>query len=192
MRMRHDDQRAARSEERAFDHELFRGALLVPRLPDNRDVEATGDATEQIGRAGEARIDRTRLGRNARCLGGALKARDRLLGGDGVAAALRFDEVGRNAAEHAAGDDRLVDKGGAGDVRAKTGGERDRVVRRKILRVAARQVGDDVLDHGPSIARFAGLRTGRRPASEFSLPPGYGANATSLYFFWPSAPNPLR
>ena len=90
----------------------------MPRLPDDRDVEAAGDASEQIGRAGKARVERARLGRDARRLGGAFKARNRLPGGRGVAAALRFDQVGRNAAEHAAGDDRLVDESDAGDVRA--------------------------------------------------------------------------
>src|SRR5262245_17598510 len=34
-------------------------------------------------------------------------------------------------------------------MRAKAGRERDRVSRSEILRVAARQVDDDVLDHGP-------------------------------------------
>jgi hypothetical protein len=60
--MGHDDQRAAGSEQGAFDRQLFGGALLLPCLPDDRDVEAAGDASEQIGRAGKAGVDRARFG----------------------------------------------------------------------------------------------------------------------------------
>src|SRR5262249_24367835 len=162
------------------------------------DVVATGDASEQIGRASKAGVDHASLGRHGSRLRGALKARDRVLGGGGVLAALRFDEVGRNAAEYAAGDDRLVNEGDTGDVCAKTGGERDRVIRRKILRVAARQVDDDVLDHGPrsrSQCRplFAGLRTGRGPASRLlACRRAMALMRRGFYFFAPSAPNCLR
>jgi len=104
VRMGHDDQRTARSEQGAFDHELFGGALLMPCLPDYRDVEATGRASEQIGRA--------RRGWRRPCvprprrppLWWCSQASDRLLGGGGVLAALGFDEVGRMRRAHC-GDD---------------------------------------------------------------------------------------
>src|SRR5206468_9032837 len=72
MGMRHDDQRAARSEQGALDHQLLGGALLAPRLPDDRKVEPAGDASKQVRTTGDARVDGARLGRYATRSGGAL------------------------------------------------------------------------------------------------------------------------
>ena len=55
--MRHDDDRAAGAEQRAFDQQFLRGAALALRLADDREVEAPRDAAEQVGGAGDAGIE---------------------------------------------------------------------------------------------------------------------------------------
>src|SRR5262249_4680811 len=105
-----DNERAARAEQGALDHEFLGGALLAPRLADDRDVKSAADTPEQIGRASDAGIERAGLGRYPRCSGSALKAGDRLPGGARVLLPLGFDQVGRNIAEEAAWDHRLVDE----------------------------------------------------------------------------------
>src|SRR5207302_835937 len=75
-------------------------------------------------------------------------AGDRGLGGLAVLFALDLDQVGRNAAEHVARDHRLVDEADAGDMRPERAPQRDGEISRKVLRMSARQVDDNILDHG--------------------------------------------
>ena len=126
--LRHDDDRTAGSEQRALDQQLFRDALLALRLADHGNIEAPRNAPEQVGRAGDAGIEQAGLGRYARGLGRRLEIGDRGLGGLGVLLALDLDQVGRDAAEQAARDHRLIDEGDADDVRAVGLGHRDRIV----------------------------------------------------------------
>ena len=105
------------------------------------------------------------------------------------------------AAERAVRDDRIVQEGDAGDVRAECRGDRDRVVGREVLRYPARQIDDDVLDHGAtsrstvhSAAGLADTSSGRGKI----VPPGIMAPAlqcgagTAPHFCLPSGPNGLR
>ena len=76
-----------------------------------------------------------------------LEIGDRGLGGLGVFLALDLDQVGRDAAEQAARDHRLVDEGDADDMRAVGLGHRDRIVGGDVRASRPAEIDDQVLDH---------------------------------------------
>ena len=108
-------------------------------LPDHSNIKASGNTSEQVGSAGDAGVEQAGLCRNAGGLGRGLENGDGGLGGLGVFLALDFDQIGRDAAEQAARDHRLVDKGDAHDMGAVGLGQRDRVVGGDVGRLRPRR-----------------------------------------------------
>src|SRR5262249_27534424 len=143
----HDDDGPAGFEQRAFRHQVFHGAVLALRLADDRKIEAPGDAGEQRGGAAEGGIESLRLPGNTRLFHRRLELADGALRGFAVFLALQLDQLDRNAAERAVGNDRFVEEGDAGDLRAQRAGDGRRVVGREVLLAATRQADDDILDH---------------------------------------------
>src|SRR5215216_3298029 len=97
--------------------------MLALRLPDHGEIEASRDPAEQVGGAGNAGIEQARLKRDPAALDGSFETGDRRLRAFGVLLALDFDQVGGDAAQHAARDDRLVDEADTHDMRTKSAGD---------------------------------------------------------------------
>ena len=149
--MRHDDHRAAGAKQRAFDQQLLRSATLALCLADDSQVEAPRDSAEQVGGPRDAGIEDAGFGGYPGLFHRRLETGDRCPGALGVLFALDFDQVSGDAAEHAARNDRLVNEADTDDMRVERGSDRDRIVGGEILRLSARQVDDDVLDHGANL-----------------------------------------
>ena len=91
--------------------------------------------------------------RDAGALRRRLEARDRRVGGAVARHPLHVDDVGWDAAHHARRHHRLVGEGDAARMRAERLGDRDRVLRRHVTRLAEAEIDDQVLDHAPCSRR---------------------------------------
>src|SRR4051812_13192472 len=187
--MRHDDHRSAGAKQCAFDQQFLRSAALALCLADDSEVEAPRDTAEQIGGAGNAGIKDAGFGGYPGLFDCRLETGDRCPGALSVLLALDFDQICGDAAEHAARNDRLVDEADADDMRIERGSDRDRIVGSEILRLSARQVDNDVLDHGENLrvgpVTFARRLTTASPMTGRTI-------GCRDYFFLPSASSCLK
>ena len=122
---RHEDDRTAGLEQRAFIDDLFRHCLLALRLTEHDEIEAAGEAAELIGGGGQAGAEDAVFVGNSSAAGALLETVGGGLGFSVSLGALRLDEFRRNAAHHGAGNDRLVGEGEAEHVRFACPGQRD-------------------------------------------------------------------
>ena len=121
--------------------------MLALRLPDDGEIEASSDAGEQRGGAAEGCVEGLGLPGNARFFHRRFELADGVSRGFAVFLALQLDELYRNTAEGAVGNDRLVKEGDTRDPRVKRAGYGCGVISHEILLAAARQADNDILDH---------------------------------------------
>ena len=133
----YDDDGTPGFEQRAFDDQFVGRSLLALRLADNGDVEAPRDLGEQRGGAAEGGIELACFRRNPGLLHAGFEPADGVTRNLAVFLALQLDQVDRNAAERAVGNDRLVQEGNTGDVRAEGRGDRRRIIGREVQRGSA-------------------------------------------------------